>query len=290
MDNIQTARNAISNMTWRFFERIGAQLVTFIVSVILARILMPEAYGVVAIISAFSSILSVFVDSGLGTALVQSKEVQSSDYSTVFYTNIFIAVILYSILFAVAPVVSSFFKISEYTSLIRVQLVSIIIASIKNVQQAYVARNLLFKKFFYSTLTGTIIAGIIGVTLAIGGCGAWALVCSTLINQFVDTLVLWFTVEWKPTKEYSFNSLKRLLGFGSKIFGASLIQSIYSNLYNFVIGKKYSSSDLAFFDKGKQIPELLGCNVDLIAHINITSVAISFTNLILGLLSNKTHL
>ena len=153
MNNRLTVTN---NFIWRLFERFGAHAVTFIVSIVLARILDPEVYGIIALVTIFIAILQVFVDSGLGTALIQKKDADDLDFSSVFFCNIITCSVLYLGMFFLAPVIASFFEIPELVLVIRVLSLTIVISGIKNIQQAYVSKNMLFKKFFFATLGGTI--------------------------------------------------------------------------------------------------------------------------------------
>lgn len=177
------------NFFWRLLERCGAQIVTFVVSIILARLLDPSVYGEIALVTIFSSILQVFVDSGLGNALIQKKEADDLDFSTVFYFNLFFCLILYMLMFFLAPTISNFYE-KDLTSVIRVLCLVIVISGIKNVQLAYVSRNMMFKKFFFSTLGGTIGASVIGIYMAYKGYGVWALVVQNIFNNAADTLIL----------------------------------------------------------------------------------------------------
>ena len=251
-----------SNMLWRFAERSGAYLVSFIVSIVLARILGPEAYGTIALITVFTTILQVFVDSGLGNALIQKKNADDLDFSTVFYTNIVFCIILYTILFFCAPLIANFYNNQELTILVRVLGLTIIISGVKNVQQAYVSKKLLFKKFFFATLAGTIGAAIVGILLAVNGYGVWALIAQQLFNLTVDSLVLWITVKWRPKKAFSFERLKGLFSYGWKLLVSSVLDTVYNNIRQLVIGKKYSSSDLAFYNKAKQFPNIIVMNIN----------------------------
>lgn len=263
MEKIKDQRvRAFSNMFWRFAERTGAQIVSFVVTLILARILQPQDYGVVAIISVITTILFVFVDSGLGNALIQKQYADNIDFSTVFYTNILFCVTLYLFLFIVAPYIALFYSNTEMIALIRVSGVNLILSSLKNVQQAYVSKHMMFKKFFYSTLIGTVASGIVGIYMALIGFGAWALVVSGIINCTVDVFVLWITVRWRPDKVFSIERLKGLFTFGSRVLAANIMQVFYSNLYQLVIGKMYTSAHLAYYDRGRQIPTLLTSNID----------------------------
>lgn len=252
----------LSGVAWRFAERFGAQLVSFIVSIVLARLLSPEDYGIIALITIFTSILNVFIDSGLGTALVQKKDADDLDFSSVFYFNILMCVLLYLGMFVCAPYISLFYKRPDLTPVIRVLSLTLIISGVKNVQQSYVSRNMLFKRFFFSTLGGTIGAAIIGIILAYKGYGVWALVAQQLFNSSMDTIILWITVKWKPIKACSFERFKTLFSFGWKMLLASIVSSIYSQLRQLIIGKFYSANDLAFYNQGEKVPNFVTCNIN----------------------------
>jgi O-antigen/teichoic acid export membrane protein len=255
-------KGIFSNLIWRFAERCGAQSVMFIVSVILARILEPDDYGIIALITVFTTILQVFVDSGLGNALIQKKDADDLDFSTVFFTNITFCSVLYVGIFLCAPLISAFYGKVEMTPYIRVLSLTVLISGIKNVQQAYVSRHMLFKKFFFSTLGGTIVAAVIGITMAYQGFGVWALVAQQVINTSIDTTILWITVKWRPHLKFSFERLKGLFSFGWKLLVSSLIDTVYNDLRQLIIGKMYSSSDLAYYNQGKKMPNLIITNIN----------------------------
>lgn len=260
--NNTSKSKVVSNLFWRFSERMGAQLVSFIVSLVLARILLPEDYGTVALITVITNILQVFVDSGMANALIQKKDADDIDFSTAFYFNIVICILIYIVLFFFAPLIAAFYGKVELTPLTRVIGLTIIISGLKNVQQAYVSRHLIFKKFFFATLTGTVASAVLGIYLAYRGAGPWALVAQQLTNTTVDTLMLWIIVPWRPRRTFSIERFKRLFSFGWKLLVSSLIDTIYNNLRQLIIGKIYSASDLAFYNKGKQFPEIAITNVD----------------------------
>ena len=251
-----------SNLIWRFMERIGAQSISFVVSIILARLLAPEMYGTVALITVFLAILQVFVDSGMGNALIQKKDADDTDFSTVFYFNMLMCTCLYILLFILAPQISNFYNDPSMTPIIRVIGLTLIISGLKNVQQAYVSRNMLFKKFFYATLGGTIFSGFLGILLAYFGAGVWALVAQNLINCLIDTIILWMTVKWRPKRVFSWEKFLSLFSFGWKLLCSALLDTIYNNLRNLVIGKKYSSADLAYYNQGQKIPSLVVTNIN----------------------------
>lgn len=261
MAEISTKRIS-SNIIWRLLERFGAQGVTFLVSVILARILGPTVYGTVALVTVFISILQVFVDSGMGNALIQKKDTDDLDYSSVFFFNVSMCCILYIVMFFASPFIAAFYEQPELTPVLRVLSIALVISGIKNVQQAYVSKNMLFKKFFFATLGGTIGAAILGIVFALLGFGVWALVAQHLFNLAIDTLVLWTTIKWHPKKMFSFSRLKKLFSFGWKMLVSALLDNLYNNIRSLLIGKIYSSEDLAFYNRGKQFPNVIITNLN----------------------------
>lgn len=256
-------RNRIlSNFIWRFFERTGAQLVSFVVSIVLARCLEPSVYGTIALVTVFTTILQVFVDSGFGNALIQKKDADDVDFSTVFFFNITICTILYLVMFFASPLIAAFYCDTELVPVIRVLSLTLVISGVKNVQQAYVSRTMQFKRFFFATIGGTIGAAVIGIAMAYNGFGVWALVAQQIFNATVDTVILWITVKWRPKVVFSFKRLKGLFNFGWKLLVSSLIDTVYNNVRQLIIGKMYSSADLAQYNRGRQFPYLVVTNVN----------------------------
>ena len=252
----------LNNFIWRFAERCGAQGVTFIVSIVLARLLDPSVYGTVALVTIFTTIMQVFVDSGMGNALIQKKDADDLDFSSVFYFNMAVCSVLYLLMFFSAPFIAAFYKMPELTPVIRILSLMLIISGIKNVQQAYVSRNMLFKRFFFETLGGTIGAAVVGIVMAYKGYGVWALVMQMLFNAAVDTTILWITVKWRPKKMFSLERLKGLFSYGWKLLVSSLIDTIYIDLRQLVIGKIYSKEDLAHYNQGDKFPKLIVTNIN----------------------------
>ncbi len=257
-----TKKKVLSNFIWRFAERCGAQGVTFIVSIVLARILAPEVYGTIALVTVFTTILNVFVDSGLGNALIQKKNADDLDFSTVFFFNIFMCSVLYLIMFVSAPAIALFYNDSSLVPVIRVLSLTLVISGVKNVQQAYVSKTLQFKRFFFATLGGTIGAAILGIVMAYMGFGVWALVVQQIFNATVDTIILWITVKWRPKKMFSAQRLKQLFSYGWKLLVSSLLDNIYGNIRQLIIGKMYTSSDLAYYNRGNQFPNVIVSNIN----------------------------
>lgn len=262
LEDNKEKNSALSNLAWRFAERCGAQGVAFIVSIVLARILSPDTYGTIALITVFTNILNVFIDSGLGNALIQKKSADDLDFSTVFFFNILMCCILYMGLFLTAPVIAHFYNDDSLTAVIRVLGITLIISGVKNVQQAYISRMLQFKKFFFATLGGTIGAAILGIGVALNGGGVWALVVQQIFNAAVDTIILWFTVSWKPRLVFSFQRLRGLFSYGWKLLVSSLLDTVYNNLEQLIIGKVYSNTDLAYYNRGRQFPNFMVANIN----------------------------
>ncbi len=259
---MQTGKKVGSNFAWRFAERVGAQGVNLVVELVLARKLDPDHYGLIALVTVFISLLSVFISSGMGTALIQKKDTDVLDFSTVFWFNVVMSFLLYGILFAAAPLVARFYGIPEITDVLRVLGLQLIVSGVKNTQLAYVSRHMLFRRFFFATLGGTIGAAVIGIWMAMNGYGVWALVAQHLFNTLIDTIILWITVKWRPKFQFSFRRLKRLFSFGWKILLSSLIDKLYGEIRQLLIGKIYSDKDLAFYNRGKSLPHLFVSNIN----------------------------
>lgn len=259
MDN---RKKVFSNLIWRFMERGGSQAVSFVVSIVLARLLEPELYGSIALVLVITSILQVFVDSGMATALIQKKDTDDLDFSSVFYFNLAFCLLLYAGLFLAAPLLGRFYGDSSLVPVIRVLGITIVVSGVKNVQQAYVAKTMQFRRFFFATLGGTLFSAAVGIAMAYMGYGIWALVMQQLLNTAVNTAILWLTVGWKPQRCFSLQRLKVLVAYGWKILVSALLDTVYLKLYQVVVGLKYTSSDLAFYNKGDQYPNLLVENIN----------------------------
>ncbi len=255
-------QKVLSGLFWRFAERCGAQGVSFVVSIVLARLLAPEVYGTIALVTVFTAVLQVFVDSGMGNALIQKKNADDRDFSTVFYFNMAVCCVLYLGMYLAAPYIAEFYNDGELTAVVRVLSLTLIISGVKNVQQAYVSRNMLFRNFFYATLGGTIGAAAIGIAMAYMGYGVWALVVQQVFNAAVDTVILWITVKWRPGRTFSLQKLKGLFSFGWKMLVSGLLDTIYGNLRQLLVGKIYSSSDLAYYNRGQQFPNFIVNNIN----------------------------
>ncbi len=259
-------KDKVSNITggvfWAFAERISAQLVSALVGIILARILLPEDYGAVSIVMVFITICNVFVTSGFGAAIVQKKEVDKTDYDTAFILSLVMSVVLYCVLFIIAPFVADFYKMPVLRPVIRVLGIRLILTSLNTIQQAHVQREMQFRKFFISTLFGTVVSCIVGVIMAYSGCGVWALVCQYLTNTAIDTIVLAFVGGWNPGFKFSKTKAKEIYSFGGKVLCTELIFTLEGDIRSLIVGKVFGSADLAYYDQGRKYPSLIVGNIN----------------------------
>ena len=258
MNNIKI----INSFLWKLLERVSVQGVSFIVSICLARILQPSEYGEIALVMVFINIANVIVDGGFNTALIQAKNADTKDFSTIFYTTLFIASFIYIILYAAAPIIAKFYDNVELCYVVRVVALCLIAYAINSIQRAYISKNMQFKKLFYSSLLTTIVAGVTGIFLAYKNYGIWALVLHYIVSSYLMCMIMFFSVNWKPTLSFSIASLKKLYGYGWKIFMSNFIISLFVNIRSLLIGKYYIPSMLAYFERGKQFPALIMDNIN----------------------------
>lgn len=253
---------AASGIIWQLLERFGARGVSLVVTIILARLLEPEVYGIIALATVFTSLLEPLINSGMSNRLIQKKDVDDLDFSTYFYFNIVVSISIYIVLFFSAPYIARLYRNMQLTSVIRVIGINVLIYGVKGVQSSYVSRYMQFRKFFYATTVGTIGSAVIGVYLAYRGYGVWALVLQNLLNNAIDTVVLWIVVEWKPKHLFSFSRLKDMLSFGWKYLVINVTNTIVDKMRALIIGKAYSATDLAFYDKGNLFPDVLTSSIE----------------------------
>lgn len=263
MEEKKVSKNiVISSLIWKFLERGGVQGVQFILSIVLARLVSPEDYGVIALILVFIQIATVFIQSGFNTALIQKKESDDTDFSSIFYLSLFVALICYVILFFVAPFIAKFYNQEILTPVIRIISFTLFFGAINSVQNAYVAKTMQFKRFFYSSMGAVIGSGIVGVILAYMGYGVWALVAQQLINNALTCLILWITVKWRPKLLFSIERVKALFSFGWKLLCSGLLDTVFRNIYNLIVGKIYNGQTLGYFNRGQQFPQVIASNLD----------------------------
>ena len=256
------SKKVFGGFIWRFLEQSGSQVVAFVVSIILARLLEPEAYGTIALVTVFITLMQVFVNSGFATALIQKKDADRLDFSTIFYFNFIFGALMYLLIFAAAPLIARFYENSELTPLIRVLSLSLLISGPRNVLNAHISRNMQFKKMFWVTLGGTVVSVVVGIAMAYKGYGVWALAGQTLTSSIASTILLWIAVRWLPSLEFSFKRRGSLFGYSWKLLVSSLLDTLYNDLRTLIIGKKYTTEDLAFYNKGKTFPNLIVSNIN----------------------------
>lgn len=257
-----TTKTIVTSLFWKFMERCGTNGVQFVVSIVLARLLLPEEFGLIALVAVFITIVNVFIQSGFGTALIQKKDADNLDFSSVFYASLVIAAGLYAVLFFTAPFIANFYERPELTSIVRILSLTFFFGAINSIQEAYIARNMLFKKLFWRSLCALVPSGIIGIVCAYKGFGVWALVIQQLTDVVLMCLFMWFTVNWRPHLEFSFERVKGLLSFGWKLQVSSLIDTGYIKLQDLIIGKLFSPATLGFFSRGEMFPLAVVANIN----------------------------
>lgn len=263
-DNQSLRKKTISGVFWKLSERVSGQIVSFIVSIILARRLLPEDYGIIALVSVFITICDKLVISGFATSLIQKKDADNLDFSTVFFFSVVMSLVLYTLLFFCAPLIADFYSAYDRAMLIaviRVMGIQVIATAVNSVQLAYVSRTMQFRKTLSASLTATVLSAAVGIWMAYTGYGVWALVAQYCINIVTVMTILWFVVRWRPDFAFSIQRFKALFSYGWKIFAASIIKVVYNDLRSLVIGKYYTAEDLAYYNKGQSFPQLVESNV-----------------------------
>lgn len=253
--------NSISKgFLWKLMERMGFSGIQFILQIVLARLLSPEHYGALSIMVIFTSLANVFVQTGFNTALIQKKDIEEEDYSSVLWVSLGISVILYSVIFFASPWIGEFYHMADIVNPMRVLALMLIPGAVNSVQLAKVSRELDFKKVFYSNIGGSLVSGVFSIAIALLGGGLWALVAQSLLNVVVICIVMRFTVELELKFAINWSRVKVLFGFGWKLLVSSLLDTVYTELRSLVVGKKYDSCTLGYYNRGKQFPQYI-CNV-----------------------------
>lgn len=247
---------------WSYGERIMAQLVSLIVSIVLARLLDPENYGVISIVMIFITLCDAIVTGGFGNAIVQKKDADELDVNTMLICSMATSAVLYIILFVSAPFIADFYQMEIIRPILRVLGLRLLISGVNSIQRAWIQKRMLFKRFFISTSFGTIISAVVGISMAYMGAGVWALVGQYLTNSFIDTFVLFVTNDWRPKLQFSFERAKQMLSYGWKVLLTTVVYTIEGDLRSLIVGKQFGSADLAYYDQGKKFPNLLVSNIN----------------------------
>jgi teichuronic acid exporter len=261
-NNKSLKSKVLYGLFWRFMERGGTQGIQFIVSIILARLLLPKDFGIIGLITVYIQVANVFIQSGFGTALIQKKEVDDEDYSSVFYLSLMISVVLYFILFFTAPLISRFYSEPMLIQILRILSFTLILGVVNSIQNAVISREMKFKKSFVVSLGGVFVSALVGVIMAYRGYGIWSLVYSQISGQVTSTIILWFTVRFRPKLLFSFKKIKELFKFGSNLLISGLLDSVFNNLFPLIIGKLFGSTMLGYYNRGQSFPSLLVNNID----------------------------
>lgn len=245
--------DTIKSVKWTALEKVSVQGIQFVLGLIMARLLTPEDYGTVGMLAIFIAISTTFIDSGFSNALIRKIDRTESDYCTVFYFNIVIAIVCYAILFIGAPWVADFFHIPLLCAILRVQSISLVLNSLMAVQVARLTIDLDFKALAKRNVFASILSGVIGVLLAYIGWGVWALVAQALVGSFISLVFIWIYCKWIPRQGFSREAFRYLWGYGSKLMASGLLHTIYTNLTTLIIGRYFSSKALGVYSRGTQL-------------------------------------
>lgn len=255
------ASKSIHGILWSAIERFSLQGVQFLIGIVLARLLSPSDFGMIGMLSIFMGISQTFIDCGFSSALIRQKEIYAQDYGTTFLINLFISVLAFVILFFTAPFIAKFYNTPELELILQIFSTTLIINALFTVHNVKLARKIDFKTQSKASICAAAISGAIGITLAYNGFGVWSLVIQAICNSAINLILLTFLLKWFPTPKFSRKSFLNLFGFGSKILIANLISSIYSNIYNIVIGKKFSAATLGYYTRADQMGQFPSQNV-----------------------------
>jgi O-antigen/teichoic acid export membrane protein len=248
---------ALKGISWNFLEKFGIKGIRFALGIILARLLSPEAFGLIGMITIFLQIGNVFITGGFGQAYVQKKQVSEKDTNTIFYSNLLISILLYLILWYSAKPIANFYDQKELINIIRVLSLIIIINSFNIIQNAVIKRNLDFKRKTIIVLFSTTLSGVVAIIAALKGLGVWSLVIQKILNRLVTTISMWLTSSWIPKFLFSKDSFKQLFSFGGWLLASSLFTRIFDNIYSVIIGRFFPSAILGFYTKARQFQQLV---------------------------------
>ncbi len=254
--------NILRSLIYKFTERFAVKGIGFVISLILARLLAPELFGQVVILTVFSELSLTLVDGGLNTALVQSREVSERDYSTVFYITLVLAAVMIALMQPLAPLIARFYKSPTLTAPLRLYAFSLILSAFNSIQVARLQREMRFREMMFCNLAATVVAGAVGIFLAYRGAGIWALIIYFFSQIAATCLAMIAVLRWLPRERFSIESAKRLYGFGLKMMAASIITTLYNNLRPLVIGRRFSTADLGYYDRGQKFSSTVSLNLD----------------------------
>jgi len=259
--NIHITSLGGKGLLWSAIERFSVQALQFVFQIVLARLLSPSDYGVIAMLAIFMAIAQAFIDSGFTNALIKKLDRTDTDFSTVFYFNIFISIIIYIVLYLSAPLIANFYRTPELTNITRVYMLSLPIIALGAIQRTQFTIKVNFKDQAIASFSGALVGGVVGIILAAQKYGAWALVFSALATNIVTTIAFWIQSPWRPRWEFSLVSLRTMFSFGSKLLFSGLLNTAYTNLYQFIIGRKFSKQDLGYYSRADQFAQFPSSNI-----------------------------
>ena len=246
----------ITGFKWSFLDNIWKTGGQFVIGIILTRLLSPEDFGLIGMITIFIVIGQSLTNSGFGQALIQKKNADNVDFSTVYYFNIVASLVIYFILFFSAPLIANFYNQPLLVILIKVICLSFVIDALGRIHVVYLEKKLDFKSQSIIGIISVVVAGVISITMAYTGFGVWALVAHTVLRSVVTTILFWWVSSWRPLLAFSKKSLKSLFMFGSKILVAGLMNSIFQNIYYLIIGRVFSAQSLGYFTRASQFKDM----------------------------------
>lgn len=261
MEKESLKKKTVNGVIWSAIDRFSTQGIQFVFSILIARLLMPSDYGVIAMLGIFLAVSNTFIDSGFGTALVQKANRTETDFSTVFYFNIVVAIILYGLLWLASPYIAAFYNIPMLKDVTRVVALTLIFSALGGIQGAKLSIAINFKTRAIISLISALSTGCLGLYLAYSGYGAWALVFQTVFSSLLNTILLWCFVRWMPSLVFSWQSFRQLFSFGSKLLASALLDTIYNNVYTLIIGKVYSSSSLGLYSRASGLAQYPSSNI-----------------------------
>lgn len=256
----------VKGVGWSAIDNVAQYAVSFIVSIVLARLLSPEDYGLLGIIAIFTAVCTALISGGFGTALIRKKDATDDDYNTAFIVNMGMSLLLYAIIFFCAPLIARFFDRTELVSLARVSSLGMIIGALALVQQTRLTKRIDFKTQTKITLIASIASGVIGIVMAAIGFGVWALVAQSLSSQLLRTILLWFFNKWVPRLRFSGNSFRELFGFGWKMMVSGVLDTVWKELYQVIVGKFYSPATLGQYTRAKGFAKLFSSNLTTVVQ------------------------
>lgn len=254
----------VKGTIWSGIDNIAQFGVTFLVSIVLARLLTPDDYGLIGIVTIFTTICTTIINGGMSSALIRTKDVTDDDYNTAFICNLGMGLVLYALIFVCAPFIAHFFLREELLDLIRVASLGIIIGAFGMMQRTILIKCINFKTQTIITLVSVVISGVVGIAMALMGFGVWSLVAQSLASTILGTILLWFANKWLPSIRFSINSFHRLFGFGWKVMLSGLLNTIWNDLYQVVVGKFYSPATLGQYTRAKSFSTLFSRNLTMV--------------------------